>query len=130
MTKRISEARSAPKPVTQEFTNGTPLVPFHGGPSPLIEIPFPDVPQWVQSLAERNGCQSGPVPLPANAARSVLCYPGGPSNADVLFNTLAGGGHTWPGGEAIPSFLVGKTIPDVDATRLMWGFFKEHPLAR
>ncbi len=118
------------RPVPAIIFHGTvdPLVPFHGGPSPLIEIPFPDVPQWVRSLAERNGCQLNPMPLPANGAASVLCYRGGAGNADVLFYTMAGGGHSWPGGKAIPAFLVGKTIPDLDATRLMWGFFKEHPM--
>jgi polyhydroxybutyrate depolymerase len=63
------------------------------------------------------------------AARvGALHYRGRTNNADVLFNAVAGGGHSWPGGKKIPTFLVGKTIPDVDATRLMWDFFKEHPM--
>jgi poly(3-hydroxybutyrate) depolymerase len=39
---------------------------------------------------------------------------------------VAKGGHSWPGGEAMPAFIVGKTTPDVDATRLMWDFFQRH----
>jgi polyhydroxybutyrate depolymerase len=118
------------RPVPTIVFHGTadPLVPFHGGPSRLIEVQFPDLPQWVQSLAELNGCQSNPEPLPVTDSASGLFYRGGTSNADVLFYTVVGGGHTWPGGEEMPNFLVGKTIPDVDATRLMWNFFREHPL--
>ncbi len=120
------------RPVPAIVFHGTadPLVPFHGGPSRLIEISFPDVPQWVQSLAERNGCPPKPVPLPSAASASGLCYAGGARKADVRFYTVKGGGHTWPGGEEMPRFLVGKTIPDLDATRLMWHFFQEHPLTR
>lgn len=118
------------RPVPAIVFHGTadPLVPFHGGPSGLIDIPFPDVPQWVKSLAEHNGCQTNPVPLPVTGSGSGLHYRGRTNNADVLFYAVAGGGHSWPGGKEMPTFLVGKTIPDVDATRLMWDFFKEHPM--
>ena len=47
-----------------------------------------------------------------------------------LLLSVAGGGHTWPGGKEMPAVIVGKTTPDVDATRLMWRFFTEHPLVR
>ncbi len=69
------------------------------------------------------------MPLPATGSASGLRYTGGGRNAEVVFYTVRDGGHTWPGGEKIPAFLVGQTIPDVDATRLMWNFFKEHPVA-
>jgi len=120
------------RPVPAIVFHGTadPLAPFHGGPSRLVEIAFPDVPQWFQSLAERNGCRSEPVSLPATGSARGLCYTGGTSKAEVMFYTVRGGGHTWPGGEAMPTFLVGKTIPDVDAARLMWNFFKEHAMSR
>ncbi len=120
------------RPVPAIVFHGTadPLVPFHGGSPRLIEIPFPDIPRWVQSLAERNGCASNPEPLPAPGSASGLCYGGGASKGEVRFYAVNGGGHTWPGGEEMPRFLVGKTVPDVDATRLMWSFFKEHPMTR
>ena len=52
------------------------------------------------------------------------------NNIDIVFYIVTGGGHTWPGGKAMPAFIVGKTTPDFDATRLMWNFFTEHPLVR
>jgi polyhydroxybutyrate depolymerase len=103
-------------PVPAIIFHGTadPLVPFHGGPSGVFTIPFPDIPQWVQSLAERNGCQSIPTPLPDSGSVSGLRYTGGPSSAEVVFYTVAGGGHSWPGGKKMPTFIVGQTSPDVD----------------
>ena len=120
------------RPVPAILFHGTadPIVPFHGGPSGMFAIPFPDIPQWVQSLAERNGCQPIPTPLPASGSVSGLRYTGGPSSAEVVFYTVRGGGHSWPGGKEMPTFIVGPTSPDVDATRLMWDFFQQHPLAR
>ena len=82
----------------------------------------------MQSLAERNGCQSEPASLPVTGSASAWRYRGRTNNADVLFYAVAGGGHSWPGGKEIPTFLVGKTTPDVDATRLMWNFFQHHPM--
>ena len=91
---------------------------------------MPDLPQWVQSLAEHNGCQTNPVPLPASGSVTGVRYPGATNKAEVVFYTVADGGHTWPGGKAMPAAIVGKTTPDVDATRLMWSFFTEHPRVR
>lgn len=46
----------------------------------------------------------------------------------VIAGALQGGRHAWPGGKPIPEWLVGRTIRSIDATRLMWVFFREHPL--
>lgn len=84
----------------------------------------------MQSLAEQNGCLTNPVPLPVSGSVSGVRYPGTTNNAEVILYTVTGGGHTWPGGKKMPAFIVGKTTQDVDATRLMWTFFTEHPLVR
>jgi polyhydroxybutyrate depolymerase len=49
-------------------------------------------------------------------------------NADVVFYTVNGGGHAWPGGLKLPEMIVGHTSQDIDATRVMWDFFKRHSL--
>lgn len=120
------------RPVPAMIFHGTadPIVPFHSKSSERFKIPFPDIPQWVQTLAEHNGCQTNSVMLPASGSVSGVRYPGGTNNAEVVFYTVAGGGHTWPGGKQMPAFIVGKTTKDVDATRLMWDFFKEHPMTQ
>lgn len=116
-----------------------PAIIFHGTADPLV--PFhaqafgrfnglPAIPLWVKTLAEHNGCRTNAVPLPQNGSVSGVRYQASTNNADVVFYTVTGGGHTWPGGKAMPAAIVGKTTRDIDATRLMWKFFMEHPLAR
>ena len=120
------------RPVPAMIFHGTadPLVPFHSKSSGRFASLLPDIPEWVQTLAQRNGCQTNSVPLATSGSVSGLRYEGGTNHADVVFYTVAGGGHTWPGGKAMPAFIVGKTTKDVDATRLMWNFFQQHPMAR
>jgi polyhydroxybutyrate depolymerase len=119
------------RPVPAIIFHGTadPIVPFHGRSSGRFSG-FPDIPLWVKTLAEHNGCSTNAVPLPKMGTVSGVRYQAGTNGAEVLFYIVAGGGHTWPGGKAMPAIIVGKTSPDVDATRLMWNFFAEHPLVR
>jgi polyhydroxybutyrate depolymerase len=119
------------QPVPAIIFHGTvdPIVAFHGNSSGRFSS-LPDIPKWVQTLAEHNGCQTNPVPLPGSGSVSGVRYPGSTNNAEVIFYSVAGGGHTWPGGKEMPALIVGKTTPDIDATRLMWSFFTQHPLPR
>jgi len=101
-------------------------VPYQGGPSRMFNVPFPAIPAWVNTYAQRNGCT-----LPAQQEQvsdevTRWRYPG--CQADVVFYAIAGGGHTWPGGTGLPESLVGPTNKDIDATGLMWEFFAAHPL--
>ena len=57
-------------------------------------------------------------------------YGGGPQGTEVVFYTLRGGVHTWPGGQKMPEFIVGNTPTNLNATRLMWGFFQNHAIQR
>ena len=120
------------RPVPAMIFHGTAdtIVPYHGkawGNSGLV---LPDIPQWVQTLAVRNGCSTKALRLPDQGSVSGLHYLGGSNHADVVFYTVTGGGHTWPGGNPMTEFIVGKTTTDVDATRLMWDFFQLHPLGK
>jgi polyhydroxybutyrate depolymerase len=45
----------------------------------------------------------------------------------VLY-TIRNGGHTWPGGLQLSEWMFGETNRDIDATRVMWKFYQEHPL--
>ena len=49
-------------------------------------------------------------------------------DAAVVLYTIRGGGHSWPDGEPPPEWFVGPTSHEIDATALMWEFFKEHRL--
>ena len=102
------------------------IVPFDGGISGPSEMPLPDIPQWVAALAIRNGCDPSPLPQETNGEVTTTRFNN--CQADVNFYTISGGGHSWPGGEPIPEFIVGHTTQDIDATRVMWEFFMQHTL--
>lgn len=92
------------RPVPAIIFHGTAdtIVPYHG------KFILPDLPQWVQTLAARNGCQTNSLPLPASGSVSGVHYPGGTNHGDVVFCTVTEGGHTWPGGKVMPPSSSGR----------------------
>jgi polyhydroxybutyrate depolymerase len=120
------------RPVPAILFHGTadPVVPYQGGPSRSFDIPFPVIRDWVEALAEAHGCGRDPAMLPVIGAVSGVRFEGCRDDAEVVFYSIAGGGHTWPGGDPLPEFITGPTNMDIDATRLMWEFFEAHPLRR
>jgi polyhydroxybutyrate depolymerase len=119
------------RPVPMMIFHGTadPIVPYLGGPSRSFDIPFPNIPNWVKGYAALNGCNSAPDIFPSSGNDiSELHYTGCAQGADVIFYSIAGGGHSWPGGDPIPAWIVGRTSQSIDATRVMWEFFQTHPL--
>lgn len=61
----------------------------------------------------------------ANVRR--LAYTNCAENADVILYTIEGGGHMWPGGKHLAEWIFGRTTDDINATRLMWEFYVQHP---
>jgi len=98
------------------------LVPFDGGTPRAMLPPIID---WAAAWAERNGC--GLTPSESTPAKSVTlrvwsnCQQG----AGVELYALANHGHAWPGS---PTMLKLITSQAVNATDLMWDFFKAHPM--
>ena len=103
-----------------------PIVPFQGRPAGRWGAPLPSIPEWVERLAHRNGCDASPEKLATRGAVSGVRYTG--CAADLVFYTVDGGGHTWPGAKGGMERLVAHTTQDLDATRVMWDFFVQHPL--
>lgn len=118
------------RPVPAIIFHGTadPIVPFEGGPSHSFDVPFVNIPEWVRQLAERNGCGLPAFEMPTQGEVDGYQYRNCENGADVDFYIINGGGHSWPGGDPLPRWIVGETTDDINATRLMWDFFKEHPL--
>lgn len=129
-----------PAPIIAFFGTADPLVRYEGGQTmggtwieriaqltggslPMLKMMPAE--KWAAGWAERNGCNLTPEPIPAHGDVRGIRYTGCRDNAEVVFYTIEGGGHTWPGGNPIP---VGKTSRDIDASETMWGFFKAHPL--
>jgi polyhydroxybutyrate depolymerase len=119
---------SRPVPVIIFHGDADPIVPYWGGTVSPQKYTMPDIANWVANWARFNGCGSQPVDLPASGEVSGIHYTNCDQNADVEFYTIHGGGHSWPGGKALPKFLVGHTTHDIDATQVMWQFFQKHPL--
>jgi polyhydroxybutyrate depolymerase len=121
-------ADSTPVPMIAFHGTADPIVPYDGGKVWIAPEPFPSVPEWTADWARRNHC--GPDPADAVVAADVTRreYTGCARGADVVLYTVQGGGHTWPGGKPLPKWLLGSTSSSIDATALMWAFFREHPL--
>jgi polyhydroxybutyrate depolymerase len=125
------------QPVSVLMFQGTddPLVPFDGGEVAWgkrgrIISTAATVKKWV----ERNGCaptaRTGTVPDndPADGCRAEWstwssCRDG----TEVTLYTLHGAGHTWPGGaQYLPQAFIGRVCRDIDATEIIWNFFRRH----
>ena len=78
--------------------------------------------------AEQKEWDDAPIELPSNGEVSGIKYTNCDQNVDVILYTIHGGGHTWPGGEPLPEFITGPTTQDIDASRVMWEFFKQYSL--
>ena len=99
------------------------IVPFDGGPSERFPIPFPNIVEFVEVYAQLNGCDTKKTVILDESNVLGVHYEGCQAGADVVFYTIADGGHTWPGGNPLPESITGKTTHEIDATRLMWEFF-------
>lgn len=104
--------------------------PYNGGSSWVTSRAFPSAPGWASNWARRNGC--APTPIDSAVAMDVTrrTYIGCVDDATVVLYTIHGGGHTWPGGAQFPEWFLGSTSRSIDASTLMWEFFREHPLSR
>ena len=118
------------RPVPMIAFHGTadPMAPYNGGDSWMAPVPFLSLPRFVDAWARRNGC--APVPIETKPAADVTRreYERCTGGAAVVFYTIEGGGHVWPGGEALPEWFAGRDSRTIDATRETWAFFSAHPL--
>jgi polyhydroxybutyrate depolymerase len=120
---------SAPMPLIN-FHGTADLVPYNGGNVFASPRPFPSVLTWTANWARRNHCGPNPVESVVSEDVTRLEYTNCADDATVVLYTMKGGGHQWPGGKALPDWMVGHMNHSIDATSQMWAFFREHPLRR
>lgn len=103
-----------------------PVISFHGTDDPLVAYGLAVLANdgWV----ERNGCNPEPQETFRNGDSHCDTYAGCNGGAEVVFCTVDGGGHTWPGGLDLSSFGFGKTTQDLSANDAMWELFERHAL--
>jgi polyhydroxybutyrate depolymerase len=119
---------SRPVPTVAFHGTADRLAPYQGGSSPIAPGQFPNILDWTARVARRNQCKGAPSDTRFAATVRRLAYTNCAENADVILYTIEGGGHTWPGGGALPEWFVGSTSREIDASRVMWEFFVQHPL--
>jgi polyhydroxybutyrate depolymerase len=125
------------EPVSAMFIHGTkdPLVHINGGPIGVRRDRGRAVSlhEAAEFWRNRDGTSSKSaaeeVSEPAHDSTQVRreVYVGGRDGTEVIVYTVEGGGHTWPGGsQYLPAFLIGKVSHKLDATQVIWDFFKKH----
>lgn len=122
---RCSDSR--PVPTVAFHGTADPLALYQGGASPISPDQFPNIRDWTARVARRNQCTGDPVEARITASVRRLAYKHCAENADVILYTVEEGGHTWPGGKALPERWLGRTTREINATRVMWAFFLQHP---
>lgn len=120
------------RPVPMIAFHGTadPVIPYRGGQSWISGGLFPDISTWASKWALRNRCGTHAIESAIASDVRRREYTHCADDAAVVLYTIEGGGHSWPGGERLPKWLVGPTTHSIDATEEMWRFFGAHPLGR
>jgi polyhydroxybutyrate depolymerase len=107
--------------VLPELLSGKPITPTTLPPADLDGAGYPAA---AAAWAEANGCGE---PADEQVSDAIVhrvwdC----PDGADTEMWIVLGGGHTWPGSDALTgpiSQIVGSTTEEIDATELSWEFF-------
>jgi len=124
-------------PVSAMFIHGTkdPLVHINGGPIGVRRDRGSAVSLREAAEFWRNQDRTSPNSVAEEVSESARdstqvhreMYGGGRDGTEVVVYIVEGGGHTWPGGsQYLPVFLVGKVSHKLDATQVIWEFFKTH----
>src|SRR5438552_2915673 len=118
------------RPVPMIAFHGTAdaAAPYKGGFSWVAPQRFQGVRAFTASWARRNRCGTNPVDSVVATDVTRLEYTKCADDAAVVLYTIRGGGHTWPGGQPLPEWFVGRTSNSIDASSLMWAFFRAHRL--
>jgi polyhydroxybutyrate depolymerase len=116
-----------------------PLVPYEGGNiyGSIRKINLGKVLSVDESVGfwvKRNNCIPDPVVTempdvdPDDGTRVTKKeYMDGTDGTEVILYSVDGGGHTWPGGfQYLPAWIIGKTCRDINASEVIWSFFKRH----
>ncbi len=100
-----------------------------GGSDRVRAKPKPPVRNSIVQWSKALGCPVTPRETSeANGVRTEI-YGSGDDGTEVVYITVEGLGHTWAGGESLlPEFLVGKRSDRINATDIIWEFFKKHPI--
>ena len=131
------EEPSKPLPFLVIHGVADPFFPWEGGmvnEGPFRQDRYQSVSDMIAFWVNNNGAISPPneANLPdtdPNDGTTVFrrSYSASPNGAKVILYGINGGGHTWPGNsDSSLAFLVGPTSQDINATQVIWDYFKDH----
>ena len=139
MPRGFASTCAPSKAISALLVHGTndPLVPYGGGEITLgrttrgaVLGALPSVARW----RNLDGCTREAVTaqLPDNAHDGTTVSSsdatGCREGSEVLFYSIAGGGHGWPGAAPLlPERVIGKTSRNINANEVIWEFFARHP---
>lgn len=140
MAANTAATCSPSKPISALVINGTAdsLVPWDGGYVRWFGRKtfgaIRSVPETVGFWVAHNGCSPKPeINLEPDAdpedGTRVLKREYGHcrGGVSVILYEVQGGGHTWPmGTKYLPAILIGKTSQDINASEVIWNFFRTH----
>jgi polyhydroxybutyrate depolymerase len=112
---------SRPVPVVAFHGLADKIVPYDGVKLSAIAPPIRD---WAAAWAERDQCGSTPVTKQVSSGVTSDTWQNCQGNAVVVLYTIQNHGHSWPGSHFLPEI----TSQEINATDVMWEFFKAHPM--
>lgn len=131
------------EPVAMMLINGTddPLMPYDGGEIRKgrrigLGGTVVSVQDTVKFWADNNHCQDNgdatmlPDKDPDDGTRiEKTRFTGCENGSELVFYSVKGGGHTWPGSNMKPGLrrISGNVSREMDASEVIWGFFQQHP---
>jgi polyhydroxybutyrate depolymerase len=126
------------RPISMLYLTGLqdPLNPINGGMPRILEsgVPLggrakPPVAENITKWTAMLHCPAEPEVIYDREGIKGVRYAPCDGQAEVLFYTIDGMGHTWPGGfSLLPESWVGKLTNKIKANDLIWDFFKRHQL--
>jgi polyhydroxybutyrate depolymerase len=109
-------------------TEPVPVIAFHGTNDTTNPYQGNSDARWgytttmaVHSWARINDCKEGPVATTVSTNVTSFTYSRCDSDATITLYRVTGGTHSWPG-STDPT-----ATQEINATNLMWTFFKAHP---
>jgi polyhydroxybutyrate depolymerase len=134
---RYDPAPPRPIPLMQFAGKQDKVGPYYGGQTPeaagLKAVAKP-VTETVKSWVDFNKCPARSAEDKKIGNAVMVRYGPCKDGSEVVFWTLEDGGHTWPGGNVSPNVemlglgSMGKVNRDINASDLMWKFFRKHTL--
>jgi polyhydroxybutyrate depolymerase len=123
-------------------TRPVPLIHFHGledqnscfhggvGTNQIQPLPHRSIPEGIAWWRDVNRCAPEPeIREETDCSIERYAPPAGEPGAPVILYKLPHGGHTWPGGvDVTPHLNTGRLVASVNASALMWEFFRRFEL--